>query len=119
MSDDGRFATTPAAAAQTQVERTRLAWRRTGLTMTIVAALGARGLVQPGPAWVRIGVLICIALVLLGLTLIVQQRIRTLTSMQEDPTGHDLRPGRRQPVVVAGLALALALAAALEVLLLS
>lgn len=103
-------------AAETQIERTRLAWRRTVLTATVVVALAARLAMESGPLVWRIAVGIGLAGVLLAVALAAQRRIRALTAMADEPERRDLRP-EREPVVLAGLALVLAALAAVEVLL--
>ncbi len=107
----------PAMAAQAQVERTRLAWRRSGLTAAVVVALGARGLAMPGALLPRLGVLVGLSAILIALMLIVQRRIRELTALQSDPSHGDVRQRRHQPAIVALLVGALALVAVVDVLL--
>ena len=118
MTDTPRFAMPPSAAAQAQVERTRLAWRRTGLTMTVVVAIGARGLVGTGFPVARVALAMGLAAALLALTVVSQRRIRELTALQEDPARGDVRQRRRQPTMVAMLVLGLAVVAVLDVVLL-
>ncbi|MFB9463272.1 DUF202 domain-containing protein [Streptomyces cinereospinus] len=63
-----------------QPERTRLAWRRTTLSGTVVAVLAARTALHGGPSAPRIVVCALCCVLWLGFLLVAHRRIRTLAA---------------------------------------
>lgn len=84
-----------------QWERTRFAWRRTVLTLTVVALLALRQALLADPAWVR--ALATSAVMLTFLLALIAGHRRIVTLGNGDPS-----PGRT-PLLLAILTLTLAL----------
>lgn len=83
---------------ETQIDRTRLSWRRTTLTATVVAALGIRDLVGRGlDTWQAIALLAVVA-GWLGLVLLAERRIADLVNRGRTSAG-------RWPVMTVGVIL--------------
>lgn len=83
---------------ETQIDRTRLAWRRTTLTATVVVALGVRDLVgrELNPAQ-AVALLAAVA-GWLGLVLLAERRIADLVNRGRTSAG-------RWPVMTVGMIL--------------
>ncbi|MFD8326686.1 DUF202 domain-containing protein [Streptomyces lydicus] len=93
-----------------QPERTRLAWRRTTLSATLVAALAGRQLLRsgrPGPAEVALAVLT--GVLWLAFLALSHHRMRAMAG------GRPARLPARTALLLAGCTLALALCGALIV----
>lgn len=86
-----------------QPERTLLAWRRTTLTFTVVALLGARQAVQNEASSLSHAAIALSALAWLGYLAVGRMRIRTVC---ETPAPRTLTP--RTAATAAGCVLALA-----------
>ncbi|MFD8964910.1 DUF202 domain-containing protein [Streptomyces sp. NPDC059568] len=65
-----------------QPERTRLAWRRTTLTCTVVAVLAARQAIQGGGTAATPAAVTAVALVWLGFLAVAHRRVRALDSVR-------------------------------------
>ncbi|WP_432119025.1 DUF202 domain-containing protein [Streptomyces sp. bgisy032] len=86
-----------------QPERTRLAWRRTTLSATIVAVLAVRAALHGGPS--TAGVLACAlcCVLWLGFLAVAHHRIRTLTA---SPSPVALAPRHATAAVLCAVAMA-------------
>ena len=62
------------------IERTRLSWRRTSLTATVVLVIGVFRLLLPHPSWPTVVGVMLFALVWLGIVTGAQRRISALMS---------------------------------------
>ncbi|MFJ4820469.1 DUF202 domain-containing protein [Streptomyces sp. NPDC088801] len=85
-----------------QSERTRLAWRRTTLACTIVAALAGRQAVHEGVTAPRVVTVALSALLWLGFLAVAHQRVKALAAARPVPLA------RRAAVAVAACTVALA-----------
>ncbi|WP_267245874.1 DUF202 domain-containing protein [Streptomyces sp. PR69] len=94
----------PARDPGLQPERTRLAWRRTTLTCTVVAVLAGKGAVQPGPTAVGAAAVAVMAAVWLCFLAVAHRRIGAAASPRPDPLSH------RAALAATGCVLGLALA---------
>ena len=103
----------PGSGRGLQVERTRLAWRRTTLAATVVVVLGVGQVVARGVRPAAIGGMVLVAGAWLAIVVVAHQRIRALaqsTSM-DGPDPDLVRPSRQDsPATLALLTAALALA---------
>ncbi|MDQ1250048.1 MAG: hypothetical protein QG597_4425 [Actinomycetota bacterium] len=86
---------------ETQVDRTRLSWRRTTLSATVVTAVGLRDAVGGSADGVRVLALLTVLAAWLAIVLVAERRIVDLVNR-----GH-LQAGRF-PAVMAGAVLLLA-----------
>lgn len=93
-----------------QPERTRLSWRRTALTGTVVSTLALRLVLLRVPGAVAVTLVALIALGWLTLLMVVQHRIRALAGTRPDPIGS------RLPVVVATVVMMAAVLATITAL---
>ncbi|MGW0122217.1 DUF202 domain-containing protein [Streptomyces sp. NPDC003327] len=71
-----------------QPERTRLAWRRTTLSCTVVAVLAVKQAVQDGAGAARLSGLALTALVWVGFLAVAHRRIRSLGAARPAPLSH-------------------------------
>jgi hypothetical protein len=99
MSTDGLVSRPP----ETQIDRTRLSWRRTTLTATVVAALAIQELVGRGPEALRVVALVTLMVGWLGLVLLAERRIADMVDRGQMQAG-------RRPVVTVILILLMAFA---------
>ncbi|MEU6094617.1 DUF202 domain-containing protein [Streptomyces sp. NPDC047079] len=91
-----------------QPERTRLAWRRTTLSSTVVAVLAVKAALHDGTAAGLVTVTLC-GLLWLGLLALAHRRIRALATTE---TGHPPRLKPRHAAAATLCTAALALCAA-------
>jgi hypothetical protein len=89
-------------AGGTQPERTRLAWRRTQLTVTVVALLALRGALRSDIPWVRPLGAVATMLIWLSALVVGHRRIRMLAAGEPHGLGE---PGA---LLAAGVAVGLA-----------
>lgn len=91
-----------------QVERTRLAWRRTTLITTVVALLALTRVVTGGVRPTAVAGLALVALAWLAIVGVAHRRIRTLSAPLASKDGRD-QGAPRTPAALALLTVALAL----------
>lgn len=87
MNSEGSVSSPP----ETQIDRTRLSWRRTTLTATVVVALAVQELIDRGPQWQRIVALVSLLVGWLGLVLLAERRIADMVDRGQTQAGR--RPG--------------------------
>lgn len=79
---------------ETQIDRTRLSWRRTTLTATVVAALAVQELIGRGPEALRLFMLMTVLVGWLGVVLLAERRIADMVERDQ------MQAGRRPAVTV-------------------
>lgn len=79
---------------ETQVDRTRLSWRRTTLTATVVVALAVKELIGRGPEALRLFTLLMVLAGWLGVVLLAERRIADMVERGQ------MQAGRRPAVTV-------------------
>ncbi|WP_051864949.1 DUF202 domain-containing protein [Streptomyces griseus] len=91
-----------------QPERTRLAWRRTTLSSTVVAVLAVKTALHGGATAAGVAVCALCAVLWLGFLLVAHHRIRTLATTARPPA---LAPGGAGAAVLCTVAMAVCAAA--------